>query len=835
MVETTKIYLSHSGRDREKLAWLYHVLAEDPDLTVLSPLDEVPPSQERTAQQEMLIRQSDTVLFVLSPNSAGSDACAGQLDLAESLNKRVIPIVIEYVDGPVPAAVSKLDHIFATDRGDSADAIASIKAAINSNIGWIREHTRHAERAGRWHAAARPEAQVLRGSDLQIAETWLVHQPKDTPHPTQEQRRFVLESRKSATRRQQSITIGAVAALVVVSLLGILGWTQRNAAQDGERKAEAALRTATETSGALLSDLARELPSTAAPRDMIRNVLGQAQALHSTLMETFAQDRMMRDSDAAIGTKVGDALYVSGNLKAARDAYLDAQAKQLKLLEETPDHPMRQHALAVTLDRMGDLARAQGNPLEAQKYHASALELFQALDGVNPSLSRHGLATAQILDKLGQTAFDDNDLSTAEDLFTQARDLRAALIKRDAPPPDSHEGYADSLRALAQLARKRGNLSAAQALLEQALEIRERLVTNDPDNAELKRDTSALLDDLADLALQQGNVEQRRTYLERALALTQAIVEIDPQNDGWQHDLAVTLAAVATLDQNAGNYDAAVAHLEQGRSIAQRLVLISPGDPQRHYNLARIDLRLAHLAELMDNPDAAAARFQAAGDILGDLAAERPENATYAGDLGAVFASLGTIALQNDDLETAARNQSQALEWRRRAADLLPDAPATQRAVTLSLYEVASLEEAAEDYDAALTGYREMLGHARALTKSFPQDSDLADDLHVAGDLFAKQAAIVSFGDVLFSRLDKAEALTREALEAAPDNRRVAAHLAYALMFQEETDAAREIFLAQRGNQIDGAPWEEVVQQDFETFRKIGLTHPLMREIEAAF
>lgn len=64
---------------------------------------------------------------------------------------------------------------------------------------------------------------------------------------------------------------------------------------------------------------------------------------------------------------------------------------------------------------------------------------------------------------------------------------------------------------------------------------------------------------------------------------------------------------------------------------------------------------------------------------------------------------------------------------------------------------------------------------------------------------------------------------------SSPGNR------AHALMFLGRTDEARAIYLAHRGEQINGKTWEQQTLADFAELRKAGLTNPLMDEIEKAF
>jgi tetratricopeptide (TPR) repeat protein len=835
MTEKTKVFISYSRKDRERVEQLYRALAVEDDLTIFRDTDDILPTEEWKPRLEKLIRQSDTILFALSPQSASSQVCAWELELADALNKRVIPVVVENVDGQVPDVVSKLNYIFLTESYDFGTALKSIQAAISTDIDWIREHTRLAELAERWDKAVRMGAQVLRGSELQAAEAWLVEQPKDAPQPTTTQRRYILESRKAATKRQRMAVIGALAAMVVVAMLGIFGWTQRNAALAGERKAEAALRTATEASRAMMFELAQEFSSSSVPGSTIRKILDRAQDLQSGLMENFPDDRRLRASEAISLTKIGDTLYQSGDFGAARQAYENAQAKQIQLLTETPDHPSRQHALGVTKDRLGDLALAEGRIDEAKAYHQSALEIYRQLDLLDPQISGYGSATAYSLDKLGQMAFDAGQFNDAKTLYKQASDLRAALVARDADNLNWQNEYASSLSSMSDIAKQQNDFETAEQLLQQALAIRDQLIKKNPDNAIWKRGASTLLDRLADLAIMQNDSSSSAQYHARGLDIARAMVQIDPQNNEWQRDLAVSLTNIGKIQQAAENFDAAQSNFEEAREILSRLVLISPTAHRWKNDMARVEMRLGILAERQNDPKTATARYLASADILRDLIEKHPDSADYASKLGSRLSSLAGIAATQGNTEKALADYAQALKWRTRAAELLPHDPISQREVTGVLYETAKLWADAKQYDEALQAYEEMVAQAEKLVVAFPDNAQLADDRRIAGNLFAGQAAVISFGDILFDRLEKAEALCRDALELAPDNRRLQAHLAYALMFQDKTDAAREILITYREDLIDGDPWKVVVLKDFETFTSIGLPHPLMAEIEAAY
>ena len=52
-------------------------------------------------------------------------------------------------------------------------------------------------------------------------------------------------------------------------------------------------------------------------------------------------------------------------------------------------------------------------------------------------------------------------------------------------------------------------------------------------------------------------------------------------------------------------------------------------------------------------------------------------------------------------------------------------------------------------------------------------------------------------------------------------------------MFLGRQEEAKELYVAYKGKLIrDGASWDSIIADDFAAFRKAGLTHPTMAEIE---
>jgi len=58
---------------------------------------------------------------------------------------------------------------------------------------------------------------------------------------------------------------------------------------------------------------------------------------------------------------------------------------------------------------------------------------------------------------------------------------------------------------------------------------------------------------------------------------------------------------------------------------------------------------------------------------------------------------------------------------------------------------------------------------------------------------------------------------------------------AHALMFLGRSKESRTLYLAHKGKPVweqDHRKWERVIADDFAEFRKAGLTHPMMANIE---
>ena len=149
-----------------------------------------------------LIRDADTVIFVLSPSSAASELCKWEVEEASRLGKRIIPVPCRPLgDATVPPQLSALEYIFFIQRRGCPAPVSErgLRALCRrwtpTSIGYASTLDYCSPRA-KWHSAGRTESRLLFGDSIAEAKAWAVRRPKDAPEPTALHYEFVRRARK---------------------------------------------------------------------------------------------------------------------------------------------------------------------------------------------------------------------------------------------------------------------------------------------------------------------------------------------------------------------------------------------------------------------------------------------------------------------------------------------------------------------------------------------------------------------------------------------------------------------------------------------------------------
>jgi hypothetical protein len=239
-----KVFVSYSRADKAFASDLVLGLAACGFAPYIDRQD-IAPGEDWEKRLQGLISEADSIVYVVSPDSLASENCAQEFRQALELRKRILPVVWRAVyDAAAPPEMKRLNYIFFSGEGRTfAAGLAELAAALRTDIGWIREHTRLAELSGRWAARGRPASMLLRGDDIDAATDWLDDKPITAPAVTDDQADFIKASsdaRAEAERRAKRARAGLLAAVSLVAvvfagLAGLAAW-QWSVASDGERR-----------------------------------------------------------------------------------------------------------------------------------------------------------------------------------------------------------------------------------------------------------------------------------------------------------------------------------------------------------------------------------------------------------------------------------------------------------------------------------------------------------------------------------------------------------------------------------------------------------------------
>lgn len=185
------------------------------------------------------IEGSDAFVFVITPASVGSSYCETEVGYAQSMQKRIVPVLREPVsDSTLPAEIRDRSWIPFDDDAQYGPALERLLSALDKDLEAAKAHTRWLVKALEWDAEGRDRSFLARGSELAAAEAWLASVPDDAdPAPTRSQREYLLASRSASARRQRAYVGASLAVAVVAIALVIFALISRSDAVSARARA----------------------------------------------------------------------------------------------------------------------------------------------------------------------------------------------------------------------------------------------------------------------------------------------------------------------------------------------------------------------------------------------------------------------------------------------------------------------------------------------------------------------------------------------------------------------------------------------------------------------
>lgn len=248
--ERTSVFVSYSRKD-EVFVERAKAKLEELDLEVWLDLEAIAPSSKWREEIQYGIEGSEALIVVVSPDSMTSAEVRNEIDRAEQLGKRIVPVEFrQYPPESAHHAISSRNWIRWRSDDEEADAVAKIKRALGNDPDWAKDHTRLNARALQWERHGKGHRGMLNGDDLEDAEQKIaIPRGEGQPQVTELMREFVAESRRVATRRLRRVVITSVGVAIVSITLAVLAVLARNEAD--RQRAEAVRQRDTATAAAL--------------------------------------------------------------------------------------------------------------------------------------------------------------------------------------------------------------------------------------------------------------------------------------------------------------------------------------------------------------------------------------------------------------------------------------------------------------------------------------------------------------------------------------------------------------------------------------------------------
>jgi formylglycine-generating enzyme required for sulfatase activity len=234
--EKLKLFISYSRRDIVFADWLVAAL-KTRGFEVRIDRQDLPKLEDWERELLDFIRQADTVVFIVSPHSLASKVVEWELEQVRLNGKRLAPVVIGDISGLVlPRDIVKINYLIFGDSALVEQRADELARALNTDVAWIKEHTRLGELAGRWIARSKPDEALVRGQDLIDADNWALRRPREAPPVTATQEAFLSASRAAEIDRRRSEQNQArrrrrlrqILGVMAAAGVGYVGWSNQS-------------------------------------------------------------------------------------------------------------------------------------------------------------------------------------------------------------------------------------------------------------------------------------------------------------------------------------------------------------------------------------------------------------------------------------------------------------------------------------------------------------------------------------------------------------------------------------------------------------------------------
>jgi WD40 repeat protein len=231
-------FISYAREDQD-FARRLHAALVDAGHTLWVDWESIHPSSDWFREIAEGIDQSDAVVFVVTRSSVQSKECRAEVEHARRAEIRIVPVLRERVDpGLLPAGAGAFQWVEFLDDASFGDSVLALRRALETDLDWVKDHTRLRLRALEWDREGRPNGKLLNRPELREAEDWTRRSGEDEKRrPSPLVYDYLAASGRNRRRRQRWFTGAVSVALVVAAGLAVWAVVERGTAQEQQRLA----------------------------------------------------------------------------------------------------------------------------------------------------------------------------------------------------------------------------------------------------------------------------------------------------------------------------------------------------------------------------------------------------------------------------------------------------------------------------------------------------------------------------------------------------------------------------------------------------------------------
>jgi tetratricopeptide (TPR) repeat protein len=425
-------------------------------------------------------------------------------------------------------------------------------------------------------------------------------------------------------------------------------------------------------------------------------------------------------------------------------------------------------------EQIGLASARLGRTDQAASALAMSLELIEKLADQSPYDAELRERTATAHQNSGDISLATKTFEAAERHYKKALELRAKAAGSQSPSIDAKRLLAVTSNRIANLQLAQSNYEGALATNRISISLLEPLAVEAPNDRSLQRELAIAYDLQADALKGTGKPEAALAWVEKDLGITKILNDSSPNYGLSQHDLTTTYTKLGQMLGVLGQGEAALDAYDKAIAVGDALMA------QRHP-------RIGWLRDM-------AATLEFRGILLTRLGRARD----------AILSFRRGLAVREQVAAT-----SLDVNWQR---ELESAYRRTREVLLKSNHPVEALETAEQQLFATSLATDTEPGKnervARALG-SLGWTAIFAHDIPRA--VWAGEQAVVLAPNLLFAKLN----------------------YAHALMYSEDTSAAKQLYLeGLSGGGTAAAEWRKMIRSDFSDLSAHQLQNPLMVEID---